>query len=251
MVVQFRDAPPTSKHSREVCLVAAGHRFEYEVYRSAQNRLGRTGLNTPPPGSDPALEARVRAAQGARVQAARSRSTRTVRARGQSGAAYSTASSGFAPHRHSPIGPLMTTTALPSRSDLAGRLTDAAQAVAGILTAAHATLATRCYLAPVLGPLSAGPGVVGELNERLEDLLDEPLPTTPVGLFALASYASALGWLTESLAELTAAVDAICTRAGIPSLEPDTEAVLVPTEDDEGFDYSFSNTDLAATPSFT
>ncbi|MEV7121191.1 hypothetical protein [Kitasatospora griseola] len=97
LVVQFRDAPPASKHSREVYLVAAGPRFEYEVYRSAQNRLGRTGLNTPPPGSDPALEARVRAAQDARVEAAHSRSARTVPTRSQSGVAYSTASPGFAP----------------------------------------------------------------------------------------------------------------------------------------------------------
>ncbi|MEE1786918.1 hypothetical protein PUR71_29035 [Streptomyces sp. SP17BM10] len=140
----------------------------------------------------------------------------------------------------------MTTAATPSRSDLAGWLTDAAQAVAGILTAEYPTPATRSYLHPVLGPLAAGPRVVGELNLRLENRLDEPLPATPVGLFALASYASALGWLTESLADLTAAVDAICTRAGIPALVPGTEAVLDPDEDDEEFDYSFSALELAA-----
>ncbi|WP_405363828.1 hypothetical protein OG535_29080 [Kitasatospora sp. NBC_00085] len=140
----------------------------------------------------------------------------------------------------------MTIDSTPTRSDLAGWLTDAAQAVAGILTAEYATPPARSYLHPVLGPLAAGPRVVEELNWRLEDLLDEPLPATPVGLFALASYASALGWLTESLAELTTAVDAICTRAGIPVLEPGTEAVLDTDEDEEGFDYSFSALELAA-----
>ncbi|WP_441245274.1 hypothetical protein [Kitasatospora sp. McL0602] len=140
----------------------------------------------------------------------------------------------------------MTTDATPSRSDLAGWLTDAAQAVAGVLTAEYATPAARSYLHPVLGPLAAGPRVVGELNFRLEDLLDEPLPATPVGLFALASYASALGWLTESLADLTTAVDAICTRAGIPALEPETVAVLDPAADHEGFDYVFNALELAA-----
>ncbi|MER7702397.1 hypothetical protein ABTX81_05795 [Kitasatospora sp. NPDC097605] len=140
----------------------------------------------------------------------------------------------------------MTSDTTPNRSSLAGWLTEAAHTVAGTLTAEYSVPASRSYLHPVLGPLAAGPRVVGELNDRLEDLLDEPLPTTPAGLFALASYASALGWLTESLAELTAAVDAICTRAGIPALEPGTEAALVPGEDDEGFDYSFSARELAA-----
>ncbi|MFJ5879862.1 hypothetical protein [Kitasatospora cineracea] len=143
---------------------------------------------------------------------------------------------------------MMTTDALPSRSDLAGWLTDAAQAVAGILVAEYGAPISRSYLAPLLGPLSAGPRVVGELNERLENLLDEPLPATPVGLFALASYASALGWLTESLAELTAAVDAICTRAGLPTPEPETQTVSAPDEDEdeEDFDYCFSETEFTA-----
>ncbi|MFI9332429.1 hypothetical protein ACIGZJ_33475 [Kitasatospora sp. NPDC052868] len=140
----------------------------------------------------------------------------------------------------------MTIDTTPTRSALAGWLTAAAQDVAGILTAEYPTPATRSYLHPVLGPLAAGPRVVEELNFRLEDLLDEPLPATPVGLFALASYASALGWLTESLAELTTAVDAICTRAGIPALVPGTEAVPDLKEDEEGFDYSFSALELAA-----
>ncbi|MFB7950141.1 hypothetical protein ACFC6L_35130 [Kitasatospora phosalacinea] len=140
----------------------------------------------------------------------------------------------------------MTADALLSRSDLAGWLTDAAQSVAGILVAEYDAPTNRSYLAPLLGPLSAGPRVVGELNERLEDLLDEPLPATPVGLFALASYASALGWLTESLAELTAAVDVICTRTGLPALEPGERAVPAPGEDEEGFDYCFNDAETTA-----
>ncbi|WP_099903912.1 hypothetical protein [Streptomyces sp. TLI_171] len=140
----------------------------------------------------------------------------------------------------------MTTDALPSRSDLAGWLTDAAQAVAGILVAEYDAPTSRSYLAPLLGPLSAGPRVVGELNERLEDLLDEPLPATPVGLFALASYASALGWLTESLAELTAAVNTICTRTGLPTLEPGGQAVAAQGGGEEGFDFCFNDVETAA-----
>ncbi|MEE1786917.1 hypothetical protein PUR71_29030 [Streptomyces sp. SP17BM10] len=96
LVVQFRDAPPTSQHSREVYLVAAGPRLDYAVYRSAQNRLGRTGLNTPD-GLDPAREAQVRAAQEARVRAARARSARPPQNRGAVTPAYTTASPGFAP----------------------------------------------------------------------------------------------------------------------------------------------------------
>ncbi|MFF1794695.1 hypothetical protein ACFVXQ_10825 [Kitasatospora sp. NPDC058263] len=96
LVVQFREAPPTSKHSREVYLVAAGPRLDYAVYRSAQNRLGRTGL-TVAPGMDSAQEASVRAAQEARVQAARARSARPPQNRGPAGTAFTTASPGFAP----------------------------------------------------------------------------------------------------------------------------------------------------------
>ncbi|MFD8321400.1 hypothetical protein [Kitasatospora purpeofusca] len=96
LVVQFRDAPPTSKHSREVYLVAAGTRRDYAVYRSAQNRLGRTGL-TITPDMDPAQETRVRAAQ-ARVLAARARSAHTPQKQvTTASAAYTTASPGFAP----------------------------------------------------------------------------------------------------------------------------------------------------------
>ncbi|MEU6815522.1 hypothetical protein [Streptomyces sp. NPDC046860] len=62
MVIQFRPAPPTSTHKREIYLVAAGAREDYAVYRTAQLR---TGLDRP---------ADTDAAAAARVQAARSRS---------------------------------------------------------------------------------------------------------------------------------------------------------------------------------
>jgi hypothetical protein len=58
LVVQFRAAPPTSRHEREVYLIAAGPRADYAVYRTAQQRTGRT--HTPPP--DPTTAARIRAA---------------------------------------------------------------------------------------------------------------------------------------------------------------------------------------------
>lgn len=135
-----------------------------------------------------------------------------------------------------------------ARTELAGLLTDAAQSVSGILTTEYPTAASRSYLHPVLGALSAGPRVVCELNDRLEGfVIDEPLPATPAGLFTLASYASALGWLTESLAELTAAVDQICTRVGIPAEPPDPVLVApIPTVQDSEFDFAFSALELAA-----
>jgi hypothetical protein len=118
------------------------------------------------------------------------------------------------------------------RTELAGLLTDAARSVSKVLTTEYPTSASRSYLHPVLGALSAGPRVVRELNDRLEEfVVEEPLPSTPAGLFTLASYASALGWLTESLAELTASVDQICTRVGIPAEPPDPAfAAPSPTE---------------------
>lgn len=69
MVIQFRPAPPTSTHKREIYLVAAGAREDYAVYRTAQRRTNRTDLNRPA-NTDPAAEARV--------QAARSRSPHAV-----------------------------------------------------------------------------------------------------------------------------------------------------------------------------
>ncbi|MFD4337879.1 hypothetical protein ACFWPP_11895 [Streptomyces anulatus] len=135
-----------------------------------------------------------------------------------------------------------------TRTELAGLLTEAAQSVSGILIAEYPTAASPSYLHPVLGPLSAGPRVVGELNDRLEGLVAaEPRPATPAGLFALASYAAALGWLTESFTELTASVDEICTRVGIPS-QPRSLASAA-SDDSEpggGFDLAFSTLELAA-----
>ncbi|MFJ9468720.1 type II toxin-antitoxin system RelE family toxin [Streptomyces caniferus] len=63
MVVQFRDAPLSSAHQREVYLVAAGARQDYAVYRSAHLR---TGLQQ---------DTEAISATEARVQAARSRSS--------------------------------------------------------------------------------------------------------------------------------------------------------------------------------
>ncbi|GHI94158.1 MULTISPECIES: hypothetical protein [Streptomyces] len=66
MVIQFRPAPPTSTHMREIYLVAAGSRKDYAVYRSAHLRTGaQQNVET-----DSATEARV--------QAARSRSSLAV-----------------------------------------------------------------------------------------------------------------------------------------------------------------------------
>ncbi|MEU6664031.1 hypothetical protein [Streptomyces sp. NPDC046821] len=66
MVIQFRPAPPTSTHKREVYLVAAGSRKDYAVYRSAHLRTG------------PQQDTETASAAEARVQAARSRSTLTT-----------------------------------------------------------------------------------------------------------------------------------------------------------------------------
>lgn len=131
-----------------------------------------------------------------------------------------------------------------TRSELADLLTDGAHRVSGILSAEYPTAASRSYLHPVLGALSAGPQVVCELNDRLEGFVaEDPLPTTPTGLFTLASYASALGWLTESLAELTASVDQICTRVGIPTNPPApafAAQVSVERNSDVDFDFDFA-----------
>ncbi|MEU9847816.1 hypothetical protein [Streptomyces sp. NPDC047985] len=133
------------------------------------------------------------------------------------------------------------------RTELAGLLTDAARSVSEVLTTEYPTSAGRSYLHPVLGALSAGPRVVRELNDRLEEfVVEEPLPSTPAGLFTLASYASALGWLAESLAELTASVDQICTRVGIPAEPPDPAFVVSPTDQDDEIDFAFSALELAA-----
>jgi hypothetical protein len=133
-------------------------------------------------------------------------------------------------------------------SELAGLLTDAAQSVAGILTTEYPTAVSRSYLHPVLGALSAGPRVVCELNDRFEGFVaDAPVPTTPAGLFTLASYASALGWLTESLAELTTSVDQICTRVGIPAQPPEPASTApAGTKTDSESEFAFTAIELAA-----
>ncbi|MGM9348443.1 type II toxin-antitoxin system RelE family toxin [Streptomyces salinarius] len=66
LVIQFRQAPPTSTHKREIYLVAAGSRKDYAVYRAAHLRTG------------PRQEEGPDSATEARVQAARSRSTLTA-----------------------------------------------------------------------------------------------------------------------------------------------------------------------------
>lgn len=133
-----------------------------------------------------------------------------------------------------------------TRTELAGLLTDTAQSISGILTTEYPTPASRSYLHPVLGALSAGPRVIGELNDRLEEFFDEPLPATPAGLFTLASYASALGWLTESLAELTTSVDQICTRVGLPTTPPDPVSVPPGAAEPADSGFRFSALELAA-----
>ncbi|MER5183262.1 hypothetical protein ABT009_33765 [Streptomyces sp. NPDC002896] len=103
----------------------------------------------------------------------------------------------------------------PARHDLVELLTEAAEEVAGILTTEYPTPPTCSYLHPVLGPLAAGPQATARLSDRLEAFVGTS-PATPAELLALASLASALGWLTESLSDLTGAVDALCTQAGLP-----------------------------------
>ncbi|MER8036099.1 hypothetical protein [Streptomyces hydrogenans] len=66
LIIQFRPAPPTSNHKREIYLVTAGSRKDYVVYRTAH-------LRTAPPQDTAAASAAE-----ARVQAARSRSSLTA-----------------------------------------------------------------------------------------------------------------------------------------------------------------------------
>ncbi|MEU3712171.1 hypothetical protein [Streptomyces catenulae] len=66
MVIQFRPAPPTSNHQREIYLVAAGSRKDYEVYHSAQLRAGVRQAAE----KGPATEARLRAARSRSPHAA-------------------------------------------------------------------------------------------------------------------------------------------------------------------------------------
>ncbi|MFI9208568.1 hypothetical protein ACIGW7_10530 [Streptomyces sp. NPDC053253] len=66
MVIQFRPAPPTSTHKREIYLVSAGSRKDYAVYRTAHLRTA------------PQQITETASADEARVQAARSRSSLTA-----------------------------------------------------------------------------------------------------------------------------------------------------------------------------
>ncbi|XXZ48098.1 hypothetical protein AAGT00_04730 [Streptomyces cavourensis] len=66
LVIQFRPAPPTSAHKREIYLVAAGSRKDYAVYRTAHLRTA------------PLQHTAAVSAAEARVQAARSRSSLTT-----------------------------------------------------------------------------------------------------------------------------------------------------------------------------
>lgn len=66
MVIQFRPAPTTSSHNREIYLVAAGSRQDYAVYRSAHLR------------TDPRQDTATASVDEARVQAARSLSPRAA-----------------------------------------------------------------------------------------------------------------------------------------------------------------------------
>lgn len=66
MVIQFRPAPPTSHHKREIYLVAAGSRKDYAVYRTAHHRVS------------PRQATETDSSTEARVQAARSRSPRAI-----------------------------------------------------------------------------------------------------------------------------------------------------------------------------
>lgn len=135
-----------------------------------------------------------------------------------------------------------------TRSELADLLTEAAKNVAGIPAAEYPTAAARSYLHPVLGPLATGPRVITGLNDGFEGFVAaEPRPAGSAVLFALASYASALGWLTESFAELTSSVDEICTRVGIPTgPSAPIAAASGETEQDDEFDFAFSALELEA-----
>ncbi|MER6913368.1 hypothetical protein ABT354_17005 [Streptomyces sp. NPDC000594] len=48
MVIQFRPAPPSSQHPREIFLVAVGERYDNTVYRTAADRLRRQATTGAP-----------------------------------------------------------------------------------------------------------------------------------------------------------------------------------------------------------
>lgn len=67
LVIQFRDAPATSQHRREIYLLAVGERQDHTAYRLASQRLDRERSAVPTPRS--------------RAEAARSRSAHSASAR--------------------------------------------------------------------------------------------------------------------------------------------------------------------------
>lgn len=81
MVIQFRPAPPTSNHRREVYLVAAGSRKNYAVYQAAHLR------------TSPSRDAETDSITEARAQAARSRSPHAVDQATAAGPTYPPAAS--------------------------------------------------------------------------------------------------------------------------------------------------------------
>ncbi|MER5494239.1 hypothetical protein [Streptomyces sp. NPDC002490] len=89
MVFQFREAPPSSQHRREIFLVAVGERYDNTVYRAAADRLRRDA---------------VVGAPDQRAEAARSRSPhmRTTSAQPLQAAAPTAASAPTAQRRSRP-----------------------------------------------------------------------------------------------------------------------------------------------------
>jgi hypothetical protein len=83
MVIQYRDAPASSRHRREIYLLAVGERQDQAAYRTAARRLDRereASAGTAPP-------------HGRRAQAARSRSTRGTASSAHAGSSAPAASS--------------------------------------------------------------------------------------------------------------------------------------------------------------
>lgn len=161
LVIQFRQAPPTSTRKREIYLVAAGSRKDYAVYRTAHlPPRGRLGLRYggPRAGRPVPLDAHGRTSYS-----------------GRRDCPVNSAALGHCPPKGRPA---MTNdlTAL-TRSELADLLTEAAQNVDGIPAAEYPTAASRSYLHPVLGPLAAGPRVITGLSDRFKGFVAaEPRP---------------------------------------------------------------------------
>lgn len=71
MVIQYRDAPTSSEHNREIYLLSVGERQDHAAYKSAARRLEREHQHT-----DAGPHAR-------RAHAARARTSQAGRVRGQ------------------------------------------------------------------------------------------------------------------------------------------------------------------------